>query len=90
MKYCTRKIMLIVLTLLFSALIFGCGGGGGGSVRGGPGYYDMHYNNPWYGYRGGFPPPHYIGPPPIEIPPDIPDIPDIPDMPPLEAVPLPM
>lgn len=85
MNYRTGKIVLFVLALLFIAVTFGCGGGG--SVRGSSIHYDMHYGNPWYGYGGGFPPPHYMGPPPIMIPPDIPEVPE---MPPLEAVPLPM
>jgi len=85
MKYHTHKIILIALTLLLIAVTLGCSSGA--PIRGGSAYFDMHYRNPWYGYHGGLPPPHYIGPPPIVIPPDIPDLPDLP---PLEAVPLPM
>ncbi|WP_455207020.1 hypothetical protein [Kaarinaea lacus] len=82
MKYWMEKIILFALTLLLIAMSSGCGGGA--PIRGGSAYYDMHYRNPWYGYHGELPPPHYIGPPPIVIPPGIPDLP------PLEAVPLPM
>ena len=85
MKNRTGKLILIMLTLLFIAASSGCGGSG--HIRGGSAYYDMHYHNPWYGYSGGLPPPQYIGPPPVVLPPDIPDLPDLP---PLEAVPLPM
>ncbi len=79
----TRLIILLFLaTLLIATTI---GSGGDSSVRGGTAvFYDMHHRNPWYGHPGAIPPPHYIGPPPVILPPDIPD------MPPLEAVPLPM
>jgi hypothetical protein len=82
MKNRTGKLLLIMLALLVIAVSSGCGGSG--HIRGGSAFYDMHYPNPWYGYRGGLPPAQYIGPPPV-VPP-----PDIPDLPPLEAVPLPM
>jgi len=79
----TRHAILFILALLFIAS--NIGSGGSSSVRSGSSvYYDMHYRNPWHGHHGAIPPPHYIGPPPIIIPPDIPDI-----APPV-AVPLPM
>jgi len=81
-----QKNRLILLLLLATLLIVTTiGSGGESSVRGCTAvFYDMHHRNHWYGHTGAIPPPHYIGPPPEIIPPDIPA------MPPVEAVPLPM
>lgn len=80
MKHHAQKTILLAFTLFLIALSLGCSSGA--PISGGSAYFDMHYHNPWYGYHGELPPPHHIGPPPIEIPQDMPDLP------PVEPVPM--
>jgi hypothetical protein len=67
-----HRLILLIMVLFITALTAGCGGT---PIRGGSAYFDMHHRNPWYGYHGALPLPHYLGPPPVVMPTGIPDLP---------------